>query len=143
MQTQHQMTVHASCVSVGGNGLLVFGKSGAGKSTLALQMVDLGADFVSDDRTVVTLGDGKINAASPPAIAGLIEARGVGLLKIESIERAQIVACVDLDHIEIERLPIARVKQLLGQSIPCFHKVESVVFPSALMHYLRGGKVEV
>jgi HPr kinase/phosphorylase len=142
MSSKSQMTVHASCVSVEGKGLLIFGEAGAGKSTLALQMIDLGADFLSDDRTILSLEDNRIYARPPHTISGLIEARGLGVLKLPHIASTQIVVCVDLDQIEVERLPKARSMSLLDVSLPCLHKVESPVFPSVLMHYLRGRKVE-
>ena len=43
--------LNASCVAWQGRGALILGRSGAGKSALALQLMALGADLVSDDRT--------------------------------------------------------------------------------------------
>lgn len=134
--------VHASCISVEGNGLLVFGRAGSGKSTLALQMIELGANLVSDDRTKLSLDKDQICAEPPSAIVGLLEVRGVGILKLPNISSTKIKVCVDLDLIESERLPTARFMSLLNTEVPCLRKVESPVFPIALMHYLRGRKVK-
>ncbi len=49
---------HAAGVAEGGAGLVVSGFSGAGKSTLALEIMRHGTDFVSNDRVMVSRGDG-------------------------------------------------------------------------------------
>jgi len=45
---------HAAAVRSGSRGLAIAGISGAGKSTLALHVVSRGADFVSNDRVMVS-----------------------------------------------------------------------------------------
>ena len=69
------MIVHASCVALGGRGVLILGGSGAGKSGLALQLMAYGAALVSDDRTILSNRDGALQAAAPDTIRGRIEAR--------------------------------------------------------------------
>ena len=71
--------VHGSCVALTGKGLLITGRSGSGKSALCLQMVALGAELVADDRVQLRREEGQILARAPAAIAGLIEARGIGI----------------------------------------------------------------
>ena len=44
------VNIHASCVAIGGKGVLLLGDSGAGKSDLALRLIDEGARLVADDR---------------------------------------------------------------------------------------------
>lgn len=133
-------TVHASCVSVDGKGLLILGASGAGKSSLAIQLLGLGADLIADDRTILVREGVDLWAKAPASILGLIEARGVGILTVPTLQCAKICAVVDLDEIEVKRLPAHRMIQFLGCAIPCIHNVESSVFPSILLHYLRYGR---
>lgn len=45
--------LHAGCVGLGGQGVLLMGASGAGKSTLALQAMALGLEFLTEDATFV------------------------------------------------------------------------------------------
>lgn len=45
--------LHAGCVGLDGQGVLLMGASGAGKSTLALQLMGLGLAFLTEDATFV------------------------------------------------------------------------------------------
>lgn len=109
------MILHASAVSMEGRGLLVLGKSGAGKSSLALRLMALGARLVSDDRVILEArADGVLTAAAPGQIAGLIEARGVGLVRVDPVSSARIVLAVDLDTRPEARLPQDRFITIMG-----------------------------
>ncbi|HEX8216466.1 MAG TPA: HPr kinase/phosphatase C-terminal domain-containing protein [Allosphingosinicella sp.] len=110
-------TVHASCVAIGGRGVLLFGASGRGKSDLALRLIDRGAGLVSDDYTLVRAWEGRLYGSAPPAIAGKLEVRGVGIAAIESIAEAPVCLVVELDS-EPERLPEPHRRSFLGQELP-------------------------
>ncbi len=78
------MHIHASCVARNGAGILLIGPPGSGKSDLALRLLDLGCDLVADDQVLL---DG--NTLSAPAnLAGLLEVRGLGLLRLPYIQTA-------------------------------------------------------
>jgi serine kinase of HPr protein (carbohydrate metabolism regulator) len=111
--------VHASCVAIHGEGVLLSGTSGSGKSDLALRLIDRGAQLVSDDYTALSTHDGALHAAPPPRLAGLIEVRGVGLVRMDFIAPVPVALFVALDTIP-ERLPVAKTKSLLGIEIPKF-----------------------
>ena len=141
MGSGHEKNIlHASCVAWNGRGLLILGPSGSGKSALALRLMAYGAALVSDDRTVVELRDESLVASAPGSIAGMIEARSVGLLAASAIEWAALKLAVDLGQIETERLPPERDIRLLGAPLPCLHKVESAHFPAAVLQYLKAGR---
>lgn len=133
------LNLHATCIAAGGRGLLIRGRSGSGKSALALQLIALGAILVADDRTIVTPcpEGGPPIASAPPAIAGRIEARGLGILALPAAS-ARLAAIVDLDLMETERLPPRRTEALAGADLPLLHKLEGAHFPAALILYLRG-----
>jgi HPr kinase/phosphorylase len=133
------LILHASSVALDGRALLILGPSGSGKSGLALQLMALGAALIADDRTEVRLHDGHPTASCPAAIRGRIEARGLGLLRVEQAPPAAVALAVDLGVTETARLPQVRHMALLGTDIPLLHKVETAYFPAALLHYLRGG----
>jgi HPr kinase/phosphorylase len=135
-------TLHATTVALPdrsgrlARGLLILGQSGSGKSALALRMIALGAQLVADDRTVVTLRGDRLIATAPPAIRGLIEARGLGVLRVPVLAAAQPVAVLDLDRLETERMPEARRHRILGVTLPLLRRVEAPHFPAALLLYL-------
>jgi HPr kinase/phosphorylase len=132
--------LHASAVAFGVAGLLIVGPSGSGKSSLALQLMALGAVLVADDRVLVTpLADGALRLSAPGAVAGLIEARGVGLIRVEHAP-AIARAVVDLETVESERLPPLREIVIAGHPLPCLRRVESSAFPSMLIAYLKGDR---
>lgn len=134
------VTIHASCVALGSRAVLISGASGAGKSALALQLMAMGASLVADDRTILTRRGDRLVASAPPAIHGLIEARGVGLLQAETVAQADVVLQVDLDQTETARLPVMRFCDILGLRRPSIHKVDSSHFPAAVLQYLKGGR---
>lgn len=92
-------SIHASCVVIGEHGVLIRGESGSGKSTLARHLVGLAtqsgvfARLVGDDRVVLTESNGRLVASGHPAIAGMIEVRGVGIIEMP-YESACIVRLV-------------------------------------------------
>ena len=73
--------LQASAVAIDGRALLIEGPPGSDKSTLALALIDRGAGLIGDDAVTLTPSAGVLIASPPPNIAGLIELRGVGLLR--------------------------------------------------------------
>jgi hypothetical protein len=89
--------VHASTVAFGpAGGVLIEGDSGAGKSHLALALIEAGADLVADDRTILFATGGALYARAPRATAGLIEVRGLGLVRLAARRLARIRLVVAL-----------------------------------------------
>jgi len=138
--TEAETILHATCVSVAGKAVVFTGVSGSGKSSLALNLMALGADLVADDRVILKKVGGIISASAPETISGMIEARGIGLLKAKAFGPAPVACVVDLDQVETARMPPVRKIMLLGQSVTLLFKVDSLHFPAALMQYLKEGR---
>lgn len=134
-----EMLCHASSVAFGARGVLIRGAAGSGKSSLCLHLMSLGATLIADDQTQLHRQDGHVWASAPATIAGLIEARGVGILQADHTT-APIVLVIDLDTVENDRLPQRHSVAILGHSLPCFHKVESPAWPAAILQYLKGSR---
>ena len=100
MVRRTQMQIHASCAARGEQGLLLLGPPGAGKSDLLLRLLDRGYDLVADDRVDV---DGTI-ACAPGPLAGLLEVRGLGIVRRGFRARVAVVLAVRLG--KAERLPM-------------------------------------
>jgi len=80
-----ELLANASCVAIGGRGLLIMGEPGCGKSSLALALIDRGAVLVGDDGMALSLEGERVIASPPPNITGLIEVRNVGLITLPTI----------------------------------------------------------
>ncbi|MFA5121432.1 HPr kinase/phosphorylase [Zavarzinia sp.] len=106
MSVESPLLFHATCVALGGRGVLLRGPSGAGKSDLALRLIDRGALLVADDQVSVAVEDGRAVARAPAALRGLLEVRGLGILRFESADSAPLHLVVDLAGPgEVERMP--------------------------------------
>lgn len=133
-------TIHASAVAIAGRAVLIIGPSGAGKSGLALQLMALGAQLVADDRTVLQRVDQTLWASAPPALSGMIEARGVGILNANPSVSAPVGLVVDLSQRESLRLPPPRYVQMMGLQLVVLHSVPAPHFPAAIFHYMVSGR---
>jgi HPr kinase/phosphorylase len=111
--------LHASCVAIEGQGVLLTGDSGVGKSDLALRLIDRGAKLVADDQTELRVENGKLIASPPPSIGGLIEVRHIGLLRMPFCSSISIDLCVELvpDSLKLDRLPEPDRLFLLDQPV--------------------------
>lgn len=137
------LILHASCVALDGRGLLILGPSGAGKSALALRLISLGARLVADDRTALTReGAGLVARCPSDAIRGLVEARGVGLLRAPVADAVPLALAVDLGQAERERLPPRRSLTLFDCDLPLVLRPQNDHLPDALFLYLREGRQE-
>jgi HPr kinase/phosphorylase len=139
-QTPTIQNIHATCVAVHGKGLLIFGPSGAGKSALALQMIALGALLVADDRCDIWVQQDRLYARAPTEIAGLIEARGLGILRLPFCEQIQVQAAIDVSTSSQARLPQPSSLQLMKVAVEFLHFQPAPHFPSALMCYFMGSR---
>ena len=133
------VNLHATAVAFGGRGLLILGRAGSGKSSLALRLMALGAGLVADDQTMLRLDAGDVLLDAPPAIAGLIEARGMGLLEAAPTGPVPLALIVDLDQTETARLPPQRAAYVLGYPFRLLHAAPGPAFPEALLQALKGG----
>jgi HPr kinase/phosphorylase len=109
--------VHGAAVAFAGRGILILGGSGAGKSALALKLIGRGAALVADDRVVLGRRGAALVASPPEAIAGLIEARGFGILRLTPVPEAVLRLAVDLDRPAAARMPQPGTITYLGISI--------------------------
>lgn len=111
--------VHATCVSLGGAGVLLRGPSGSGKSDLALRLIDGGAVLVADDQVSLEVRDGGLFARPPATIPGKLEVRGVGIVALPFDAEAPVRLTVDLVGPEaVERMPQAARCVCLGIDLP-------------------------
>lgn len=110
------LRLHGSCAVRGGIGVLLLGQPGCGKSDLLLRLIDRGFGLVADDQVLVEAGQ----AAPAPALAGLIELRGIGLLRMNYLAPVPLGLVMALDDTvaglepTVERMPEPRMHPVLG-----------------------------
>jgi serine kinase of HPr protein (carbohydrate metabolism regulator) len=119
-------SIHASAVLVGPRAVLIRGRSGSGKSRLALSLLQAAeaghlafARLVSDDRTRVSAVHGRLIARPVPELAGLLEVRGSGIVRVPYEPAAVAFLVIDLES-EAPRLPDAddRTVTVEGIALP-------------------------
>ncbi len=110
--------IHANALVFNQKGLLIFGESGTGKSDLSLRLIDEGGILISDDYTILSLRQTnepletpslwtdipKIWASCPDTLAGLLEIRGLGIIKTPYIQTHPL-DCVIMLQADYPRMP--------------------------------------
>ena len=111
--------VHATCVEIGGHAVLIRGPSGSGKSDLALRLMDTGAQLVADDQTQLSPEGGRLFASVPSTIAGMMEVRGLGIVRMAHRDHVPVALVVDLIAAkDVERLPEPTMAAFAGIRVP-------------------------
>lgn len=120
-------TLHASAALYDGRGVLVRGASGAGKSRLVLDLLDdatargRDAALIADDRVEVAAHHGRVVARAPETIAGQVELRGLGIVRIAHETAGVVALVVDIEETQPPRMPEeeARFVEIAGIFVPC------------------------
>jgi HPr kinase/phosphorylase len=110
--------LHATCVQIGGVGVVLLGASGVGKSDLALRLIDAGALLVADDQLYVEATETGLLGRPVEKLAGLLEVRGLGIMRLPYCRVSPLGLVVDLDRARpVPRLPEPSSYTLLGTEL--------------------------
>ena len=110
--------IYASCIKLKNKGVLFIGDSGSGKSDISLRLIcEHNALLIADDRTDITIKKSNIIASSPKTLKGLLEVRGVGIIKIKHYNKVKIDLIVLLTKDKLERIPEKTYYDLCGIKI--------------------------
>lgn len=130
----NQNSIHACCIILGSNGVLIRGISGSGKSRLAHILIENWenthgfARWVSDDRVTIDPHPNAIIARVPAPLKGKAERRFGGIENISNEDAARLDLIVDLVREEkLSRLPVGKAEHLDKSSppIPVIHVPEN------------------
>jgi HPr kinase/phosphorylase len=114
-----RLLVHATAVAIDGKAVLLRGPPGAGKSDLGLRLIDAGARLISDDQSELRRSGGRVLVRAPAAIRGLIEVRGIGIVRLPALAGVPLALIADLVAPDrVERLPEPRREPILGLDVP-------------------------
>jgi len=108
MSSSQPRNIHATSIRLEKTGCLIRGASGSGKSLLALELLDRfgkKAALIADDRTLLTVENGRLFATCPPALKGKIELYGRGIIEWSTTARHAISVVIDLVDTR-ERMPL-------------------------------------
>ncbi len=119
-----KIILHGTAVTIRGSdfpasAVLLRGFSGRGKSDLAVRLIHAGATLICDDQvSCKRRQDDKIMVEPVASISGLLEVRGIGLLKYPVASPTQLRLVVDLvPREEVPRLPDQETVDILGVAI--------------------------
>ena len=127
-------TIHGCALVIGETGVLIRGKSGSGKSSLVIALLEAAAAkgvfarLVADDRVALHAAGDRLIAAPHPALAGLVEQRGAGILPLDHEKSARVSCVIDLVEGGGDRLPLDADLMANLEGVP----LKRVVLPSEL-----------
>ena len=114
--------LHATCISVNNRGILIKGPSGSGKSDLALRLINDGGHLIADDRVIIKQQNTLLLASPPNSLSGLIEVRGIGIVKLHFQKSCAISLVISLVTPEkLSRLPKKQHIKIFGIKLPMIH----------------------
>jgi len=108
--------LHGTAVAIDGHGVLIAGPSGSGKSDLAMRLIDRGARLVADDQVLVHVEDDVPILSAPDRLAGLIEVRGLGIVRWPTVGHVALTLWVDLR--QEDRMPEPQQRRVVGLLVP-------------------------
>jgi serine kinase of HPr protein (carbohydrate metabolism regulator) len=118
------MILHADLIAVrldgAWRGILLEGPSGAGKSDLALRAITNGFRLVADDYTRLFVSRGALFGRAPESLHGLMEVRGLGIVRLTPLTLAPIALAVrcKTNPAAVDRMPDSGTESFLGVAIP-------------------------
>lgn len=117
--------LHGSSVLLRGathapSAVFIRGLSGSGKSDLAFRLIEKGAALICDDQVVFTKRRDKILVSAVESIRGLLEVRGVGLMRYPAETSPQELRLVVnlVRREDVPRLPEWKKVDILGVGVP-------------------------
>ena len=114
-----RLLLHTTAIAIDGRAVLLRGASGSGKSDLALRLIDAGARLVADDQSELFRRGDTLIVRAPATIAGLLEVRGIGIVRLDALAEAPVALIAELVPAEnLERLPARQSETILGLALP-------------------------
>lgn len=115
--------IHASAFAYEGMGCMLIGDSGTGKSRLVAEAILQGAHLIADDQVRLCNLNNHLVASPVPELCGVLELRGLGLVKglvkmRDAVHSYPIHLVAELDVAADTRLPDPQSRDYLGIKVP-------------------------
>jgi HPr kinase/phosphorylase len=139
-------TIHASAVLIGAKAALIRGPAGSGKSQLTWEVLQAAtqsvlpfARLVGDDRVHLEACGGRLLVRPAPALAGLIEIRGLGIRRLPYEPVAEVSLVIDLAAADTGRIPAATATRTTveGVALPRLAVAPGVQALGLLLAFLK------
>jgi len=135
-------TIHASAVLIGPKAALIRGPAGTGKSQLVWDLLQCALPFtrlVGDDRVHVEAHAGRLLVRPAPALAGMLEVRGLGIRRLPYEGVAVVGLAVDLAAEDAARQPGQEAGKAVigGISLPRLAVASGMPALPLVLAYLR------
>ncbi len=120
-RVEETSSIHASAFAYHGFGCLLMGVSGSGKSRLLADALLHGAHMIADDQVQLRLNHSTLEASAPPRLAGILELRGFGLIRVapqQCVAAHPLHLILTLDVAHDIRLPEPATHTFLGVALP-------------------------
>jgi len=114
MSGSRQSTV----VAIKGRAVLIEGAPGSGKTSLALALIDRGAVLIGDDAVLVEPEASGLMVRPHPNTRGLVEVRGLGLLRFPVHTSARAALVIQLDPAAPRFIEAADSIAIAGVPVP-------------------------
>ncbi len=123
----------------------MLGPTGVGKSRLVAEAILHGGQLIADDQVLLLAHASQLMAESPAHIAGIIELRGLGLMRVETpLQRHPLHCVITLDAKADSRLPEAMTEIIHGITLPHLRVIPppNLAVPSLLLYLeaMRDGR---
>ncbi len=133
-------SIHGTAIAIDGQAILIRGASGSGKSRLAADLLfhasEAGRDaaLIGDDRVTLRREGNTIIVGGHPAIEGLMEIRGHGIIEMRRKSHAKLAWLIDISG-DGERLPSRgeAIADVMGIAIRTFNVSTGTVSATALL----------
>lgn len=132
MSGSARLVHQASAVVIDGRALLIEGPPGSGKSSLVLALIDRGAGLIGDDAVTLARAGETLIASAPPNIAGLLEVRGIGLVRLPVAGPAPVALVLELGGAVPDRLPDTPLpcRTIAGVAVPVLRFDPGTIAPA-------------
>ncbi|MGA3302147.1 MAG: HPr kinase/phosphatase C-terminal domain-containing protein [Methylovirgula sp.] len=133
-----KQSLHANAVAFEEAGILIRGEARAGKSSLCFALMKLAEDsgrfcrLVGDDRIIVERQADRLIARGHPAIQGMIERRGEGIIRVPF--EPTVVLSLVIDLVPADELPCASEAEG-SQAEICGVKLPRLALPAGRSSY--------
>jgi HPr kinase/phosphorylase len=136
-----ESTIHASAVLIGPKAALIRGPAGSGKSQLVWALLSTlpFARLVADDRAYVEACAGRLLVRPAPALAGMLEIRGLGIKRVAYEGVAAVGLVVDLAAEDAARHPAEGAEKTVisGVSLPRLAVAAGIPAQALVLAFLK------